>query len=73
MSIYKNITENQVSEFANTLPSLKCNDYSTGFQRWQKLTKKELQKLYFLFDCNVPAIKNALQTQTAKELIGTIH
>ena len=73
MRTYKNITEQQVSEFANVLPKLKCDDYSIGFQRWQKLTKKELQKLYFLFDFNVPSIKNALQTQTAKELIGTIH
>jgi hypothetical protein len=46
------------------------NSYSIGFQRWTKLTKKQLKEISIYFDFNIPAIKNALQTQTFEDILG---
>ena len=44
--------------------------YSVGFQRWQKLTKRQRVALHVQFDFDSNAIVAALQTQTAKELLA---
>lgn len=44
--------------------------YSIGFQRWQKLTKKQRLALNILFNCDGEAIKEALQTKTASEILN---
>jgi len=44
--------------------------YSVGFQRWQKLTKRQRVALTIQFDFETQAIIDALQTQTAQELLA---
>ena len=43
--------------------------YSIGFQRWQKLTKRQRVALHVKFDFDSNAVVAALQTQPAQELL----
>lgn len=44
--------------------------YSLGFQRVSKLTKAQYIALHVKFNFDAAAVKDALQTQTAKELLS---
>jgi len=46
--------------------------YSIGFQRWQKLTKKQSLALHKKFDFDGDKIKDMLQTATVEELLARL-